>query len=161
MVIAHLGREHQTALDVIERALALNASCATAHYFGAHIEAFAGHSAPAKAHAERALRLSPFDPLAFAAFFALGVIAVHEAHYDEAEEHFARATQANSAAVGMPLCRVCALALAGRVDEARTVAQRALELRPGLRVRIFLEMGMIQPISERFVEGARLAGIPE
>ena len=47
------------------------------------------------------------------------------------EEHFARATQANSAAVGMPLCRVCALALAGRVDEARTVAQRALELRPG------------------------------
>ena len=133
MVIAHLGRDRQTALDFIERALALNASCATAHYFGAHIDAFAGHSAPATAHAERALRLSPFDPLAFEAFFALGVIAMHEARYDKAEELFARATQANSAAVGMPLCRVCALALAGRLDEARTVAQRALELRPSIR----------------------------
>jgi len=161
MVIAHLGREHQTALDVIERALALNASCATAHYWGAHIEAFAGHSAPATAHAERALRLSPFDPLAFEAFFALGIIAVHEAHYDKAAELFARATRANSAAVGMTLSRACALALAGRIDEARTVAQRAIEMRPSFRVRIFLEMGIILPIAERFAEGARLAGIPE
>jgi TolB-like protein len=161
MVIAHLGKDHETASAVIDRALALNASCAAAHYFGAHIQAFESHSAAATAHAGRALRLSPFDPLAFEAFLALGIIALHEARYDKAAELFASATRANSAAVGMLASRACALALAGRIDEARTTAQRVIELRPSFRVRIFFEMGTIQPIAERFAEGARLAGFPE
>ncbi len=54
MVIGHLGRDHETALSAIGRALSLNPSCATAHYTAGHINAFAGNSAAATQHAHRA-----------------------------------------------------------------------------------------------------------
>src|SRR5579863_2983626 len=73
-VIAQLERGHQMALRVIERALSLNPSSATAHYFGARILAFTGDAAGAVAHAQRALRLSPFDRMAYEAHGALGIV---------------------------------------------------------------------------------------
>lgn len=63
-VVALLGKDYKAASSGIERALSLNASCAAAHYFGSEIQAFSGNAAAATAHANRALRLSPFDPLA-------------------------------------------------------------------------------------------------
>ena len=39
-VITMLSKDHEAALSAVERALSLNASCATARYFGALIEAF-------------------------------------------------------------------------------------------------------------------------
>jgi adenylate cyclase len=44
-VIALLSKDHETALSAIERALALNASCATALYIGAMTNAFSGQPA--------------------------------------------------------------------------------------------------------------------
>jgi adenylate cyclase len=41
-VIIVLTKEHEMALGAIERALSLNASCATAHYFAGLVNAFAG-----------------------------------------------------------------------------------------------------------------------
>jgi tetratricopeptide (TPR) repeat protein len=65
LVITLLSKDHQVALSAIERALSLNPSCATTLYFGALIYAFVGHLAAATANANRALRLSPFDPGVF------------------------------------------------------------------------------------------------
>jgi hypothetical protein len=65
-------REHKAALSAIERALSFNPSSATALYWGALIHAASGNLAPATAYAHRALRLSPFDPVAFCAHSALG-----------------------------------------------------------------------------------------
>ena len=62
-VITMLSKDHEAALSAVERALSLNASCATALYFGALIYAFAGNPAAATSNANRALRLSPFDPI--------------------------------------------------------------------------------------------------
>jgi adenylate cyclase len=70
-----LSKDYTTAANVIERALSLNPSSAAAHYWGAIIHAASGNFAAVTAHANRALRLSPFDPLAFLAHTALG----HEA----------------------------------------------------------------------------------
>ena len=66
LVIAILSKDHKAALSAIERALSLNPSSATAHYWGAIIHASSGNSTAATAYANRALRLSPFDPVAFA-----------------------------------------------------------------------------------------------
>jgi hypothetical protein len=71
------------------------------------------------AHANRALRLSPFDPVAFVAHMALGHVAVYEAHYDEAVSHYAKAVQANPRHSWLYFCHAVALALAGRVEDAR------------------------------------------
>ena len=59
--ITILAKDRETALSAVDRALSLNASCATALYIGALVYAFAGRPADATASANRALRLSPFD----------------------------------------------------------------------------------------------------
>ena len=161
MVIGHLGGDHETALSAIARALSLNPSCATAHYFAGHINAFAGNSAAAAMHAERALRLSPFDVLAWDAPYALGIVAVHEQRFDEAASCFAKVVQANPGSGPLIYLKACALALAGRIDEGKSAAGQALQSSPGLRIRFFSEVGMAPSIAGKFADGARLLGLPE
>jgi len=159
--ITILSKDHQAALGAVERALALNASCATAHYFGALIYAFAGQPAAAAANANRALRLSPFDPFASFAHNALGAATIQEARYDEAAAHYAKAVQANPRFSTLYFFHAASLALAGRAEEARPVVRRLLELEPSFRSRFIFEVGYAMTITERFVEGARLLGLPE
>jgi adenylate cyclase len=71
LVILHLAHDFQAAAGAIANALALDSSCATALYFGAHIHAFSGDIAIGEDYANRALRLSPFDSLAFEGYQAL------------------------------------------------------------------------------------------
>jgi adenylate cyclase len=91
-----LGAEHEAALNAIDRALSLNPSCATALYLGAQAQALAAHGEKARTFALRALRLSPFDSLAFEANMALGGAALLEERYDEATACYAKAAQANA-----------------------------------------------------------------
>ncbi len=160
-VIIVLTKEHEMALSAIERALSLNASCATAHYFAALVNAFADRPTVVSFHAHRALRLSPFDPSAFEAHLALGMAAIGEANYDEAASCFARGSQINARHSLFPFFHAIALALAGRAGEATPLVQRGLTLEPGFRLRVFSEFGMARPIAEKFVEGGRLLGLPE
>jgi adenylate cyclase len=156
-----LSQDHGTALSAIERALSLNASCATALYFGALIYAFAGQPTPAASNASRALRLSPFDPFASFAHNALGTAAIQEAHYDEAASHYAKAVQANSRFSTLYFFQAASLALAGRMDEARPIVRRLLELEPTFRTRLIFEVGMVRSVADKLAEGARLLGLPE
>jgi adenylate cyclase len=160
-VITLLSKDHEAALGAVERALSLNASCATALYFGALIYAFAGDAAAASSKANRALRLSPFDPLAFMAHLALGLAASQEARYDEGASHFAKAVQANPRFSPLYFFHAGSLALAGRLQEAKPIVRRGFELDPGFRVRVLAELGFDPTIAEKFVEGARLLGLPE
>jgi tetratricopeptide (TPR) repeat protein len=160
-VIIAVSKDQETALNTIERALSLNASCAVALYFGALVYAFSGDSSAAVAHADRALRLSPFDPLSYLAHEAYGMAAVGQSRLDEAASHFGRAAQGNTGLGIIDLYHAAVLALAGRVEEARPIARRGLELMPGWRVRMFLEIGMAAAVADKFREGARLLRLPE
>ena len=71
-VTSLLSRDHEAALNAIDRALASNPSCATALYLAAQGTSFVGHSDKAAAYANRALRQSPFDLLVHEAYVALG-----------------------------------------------------------------------------------------
>ena len=161
LVIGHLGKDHEAAIGSIKSALAINSSSAMAHYFAAHIYAFAGHPAAAAANANRALRLSPFDPFASFAHNALGAAAIQEARYDKAAAHYAKAVQANPRFSTLFFFLAVALALAGRTAEARPVVRRLLELEPNFHSRLILEVGYAPTIAERFLHGARLLGLPE
>jgi adenylate cyclase len=97
-VIALLGKDRESALTAMERALSLNPSSAMAHIWAAHIHGLTGGDpAVATAHASRALRLSPFDPLTYVVYLALGFSAVQEGRYDEAASQFAKGVKANAA----------------------------------------------------------------
>jgi adenylate cyclase len=54
LTLLHLGHDFAAASGAVTRALSLNASCATAFYFGAHVNAFSGDPAVAEEYANRA-----------------------------------------------------------------------------------------------------------
>jgi adenylate cyclase len=112
-------------------------------------------------YAQRALRLSPFDPLVYAARIAMATAAVHEDRYDEAAAFFGKAAQANPGHGMFVLAQAESLALAGRLDEARLIWAKGLELEPEFRIRTLLEVGLIPSIFDKFARGARLLGARE
>jgi adenylate cyclase len=156
-----LSKDYKTAVSVIERALSLNPSSAAAHYWGALIQASSGNFAAVTAHANQALRLSPFDPVANVAHIALGHVAVVEGHYDEAASHHAKAVQANPRFSMAYFCQAIALALAGRVEEAGPIVRQLLELSPGFRSSKVFDYSVIGTFAAKFMEGGRLLGLPE
>jgi TolB-like protein/class 3 adenylate cyclase len=160
-VVIVLTKERELAMAAIERALSLNPSCATAHYFAALINSFANDPAATALHANCALRLSPFDPSAFEAHLALGMVAVGQGEFEAAVSCFAKGAQINPRHSLFPLMQGITLALAGRTNESAALIRRGLELEPGFRIRIFSEFGMTQPLAEKFIKGARLLGLPE
>ena len=161
LVITLLTRERGAALSAIERALALNPSCATALYFGSTMYGFAARPVEATAAANRALRLSPFDPVIFHAHLALGLAAIVEARYDEAASHCAKAVQANPRFGNLLFFHAASLALAGRQDEAAQVARRHMEMVPSARIAMLSEFGFASALTDKLIEGVRLLGLPE
>ena len=130
----HLGHDFEAASGAIARALAVNGSSATALYFGAHIHAYSGDAALAEDYAARALRLSPYDALAFEGHFAPGLVRIRDRRFDDAAANMAKAVQANPRFSVLYVVHAAALALAGRIEESKSVAKRVLELEPNFRV---------------------------
>jgi adenylate cyclase len=159
--VAHLEKNFDASLDAIERALSHNASCAAALFFGGEIHAWKGESGDAVDYARRALRLSPFDPLVYAAHIAMATAAVHEDRFDEAAAFFGKAAHANPGHGMFVLAQAESLALAGRLEEARPIWTKGLALEPEFRIRTLLEVGLISSICEKLARGARLLGARE
>jgi adenylate cyclase len=164
LVILHLDSDFATASRAIERALAINNSCATALYTGAHIHAFMGDLAIAEDYADRAFRLSPFDPQLFHRYEALGFIRLRAGQYEEAAAFFAEAVRANPRFSTLYADWAAALAMAGHKEEANRVAQRLLELEPDFRIQPFCDAigGFIIPeMAAVLASGLRKAELPE
>jgi adenylate cyclase len=160
-VAGFLGKDAKAALSAIERALSCNPSSAHAYYFGGALYACSGDPATGIAYAHRALRLSPFDPLAFEAHMALSAAALYEERYDEAAAWMAKCAEANPDFGGFLAAQAAPLALAGRMEEARSVCARAIELEPGISIRTARSHGLAPAIEAKLVQGYRLLGLPE
>ena len=131
-VITMLDKDHATGLSTTERALTLNPSCATAMYLGALTNAFAGRPAVAITLAERALRLSPFDVLAYQAHFARGAAAMQEGRYADAGAHIREALQVNANLSSLYFAGAAALALAGEARRCRIAGAARPRARAGV-----------------------------
>jgi tetratricopeptide (TPR) repeat protein len=84
IALALATRDLEAALELIDRALALSPNSVHAHDHGAVISTWAGRYDRAHALADRALRLSPFDPLSVMAFAAKAGAFLMEEQYNEA-----------------------------------------------------------------------------
>jgi adenylate cyclase len=73
LALGHLNRDLAAAIPWLDRAIALNPNSAPALGLGAMVRTFAGEYATAIDHADRAMRLSPFDPIFSAFSLARGV----------------------------------------------------------------------------------------
>jgi TolB-like protein/class 3 adenylate cyclase/Tfp pilus assembly protein PilF len=161
LVIGLLAHDADAALNAIERAVSVNPSSAAAYCHGAFLYGWSGHSATATTYAHRALRLSPFDPLAYHAHMALMFAAVQEERYDEAVAHGAKLAQVSPNFGPHLMAYAAALALAGRMDEARQVYARGLEIEPSYSHRTRRSVGAAPKLAEKLDRGFRLLGLPE
>lgn len=159
-VLTLLSKDTEAGLSAIDRALALNPSCATALYLGGLANALSGYPAPAIALSQRALRLSPFDFLAYEAHLAQGIAAVLESRYDDAVEHYRRMLLANANQSTLYFNAAVALVLAGKKDEGRLMARRGFEIEPQFRPRVFSEL-LAPTVAEKFIAGYRLLDLPD
>jgi adenylate cyclase len=158
--IAMVGRDNETALNAIDRSLALNSSYATGFAFGAIVRAFAGQYESAVQHAERAIRLNPLDPMGAQPYTSLTFAYLPLGRVEEAAAAAAKAIQLNpkfSYAHAMNV--ICRVKL-GRMDAAGAAAARLMELVP-FNVQMVTVLPMDPNVTADWAEALRRAGIPE
>jgi TolB-like protein len=153
-----------------EQALALDPNLADAHGMIGWGKVLLGRMAEAEGHINEALRLSPRDIFAFRWLAFVGFAKLQLGADAEAVAWLRRSIEANRNFPFAHFDLAAALALLGRLDEARAAAQAGLGLNPTFTVRRFLEAaanarGLSDPANlaghERILEGMRLAGVPE
>jgi TolB-like protein/class 3 adenylate cyclase len=160
--IGHLNLDLATAIPWLDRAIALNPNSASAFGKGAIVRNFAGDYATAADHADRAIRLSPFDNHIFTFSKARGDSHLYRRQASEAVVWLRRAAQENSRHASTFLHLGSALAHVGQLEEARAAIRHLLELRPMSSIR-WQHQHRLYPLGdyEYILEGARLAGLPE
>ena len=94
-VIAVMERDYATALDALDRALALSPSSALAFGFSSIVRAWMGDDATAIEHAGIGIRLSPYDPLIYLPYVGLAYAHFFAGDFVEAASAASRASQAN------------------------------------------------------------------
>src|SRR5947209_665475 len=132
--LAYVAGELNAGVAFIDRALLLNPNLATAWIVSGWVRVWLGEPEVAIAHLARAMRLSPLDPLinrtrttrAHAHFFA--------GRYDEASSWAAMALREWPDYQTALRIAAASNALAGRLEEAKSVRERLQKLDPKLRI---------------------------
>jgi adenylate cyclase len=135
---ARATSDYETAIQMIDHALARNPSNAHALAYGAVLNGWAGRFDLAISLAERALRCSPFDPIRH---LALAITARARLVQGDAEAALAAARRAVQATPGhLPshgYVLICLVRL-GRTQELETALERMRTSFPGVRLAHFL-----------------------
>jgi tetratricopeptide (TPR) repeat protein len=133
-VIGVVEHDFATALDALDRSIELSPSSAFAHAFSSIICAWKGDDPGSVAHAEMALRHSPFDPLIWLPYIGLAYTHFFCGRFEQAISAADRALQGNPRFSVPAFLKTAALARLGREAEAAASARRLLELQPGFTI---------------------------
>lgn len=156
------GHDRAAAFSAMEAALAISPSSALTYILGSVIHGWGGDAERAIEWSERGVRLSPFDPWAFAAFDAQALGHFHLGRYEEASCAAYKAVQANPAHSITYVQLSAALAKLGRLDEAKLAATRVLDLHPTFRFgRQFAGVNCAPALAESLGDALRAAGLPQ
>jgi TolB-like protein/class 3 adenylate cyclase len=160
------SRRAEQAIAELERALALDRNLAFAHAQIGFAKAVLGCPEETEGHVREALRLSPHDVRAYiwCDFVATAKILMGQ---DEAALPWCRKSLESSRVYPMAhFHHAAALAICGRINEARLEAKAGLALIPDFTVRRYQEDALSDNPTylsqrRRILEGLRLAGAPE
>jgi TolB-like protein/DNA-binding SARP family transcriptional activator/Tfp pilus assembly protein PilF len=161
--VAHKKRDQQAAEDAMNNAINRNPNLADAHGYLAMILGFKGDYAGSKEQAERALRLSPHDPMKTFWFDALAMAAFVSGDYQLAVEWAEKAVQENASYVGALRVLAASYGQTGQLEAAGPVVDMMRELTPGMTcAETALGMPFRNTCDEkRYLQGLRLAGLPQ
>jgi adenylate cyclase len=162
-VIAVCGSDYETALAAFDRSFALSSSLAAALGFSSVVRAWKGDDAIAVEQANRAIRLSPFDPWIYLPYVGLAYAHFAAGRFEETVGAASLASQSNPRFTVPVILHAAALGCLGRSVDVKAVVQRLLELQPGLTVATaILSARYVDPANIAALEDAlRRAGLPE
>jgi len=161
-VIGLVDHDYDTAMNAIDRGLALTPSSALALSLGSVILGHAGRTAEAIDYAERALRWCPLDRTVNVPYVGLGIAHCAAGDWEAAIPACGKCEQANPRFSLPYFLRAAALSQLGRIEEAKVPAQRGLQLEPGFTVSGFVRAhtGRAE-IWEPIGDALRRLGLPE
>ena len=151
LILAVLGavhtilRNHGTARIMLERAVALDPNAAWAWSRLGWLENYSEHSERAIEYFQRALRLSPLDPMNFNNY--VGMASAHEVaeRYDEAVALYRRGLQERPHAHWILRNLVSALVGAGRLEEAKVEFGHLCSAYPDFTIAKFKKAMVFSP----------------
>jgi TolB-like protein/tetratricopeptide (TPR) repeat protein len=161
--LAFVVGELDDGMALIDRALALDPNLAAAWRFKGFVKVFLGQPEEAIDPLERALRLSPLDPLIF--IVQMGFIFVHffAGRYDEALASGKKALAINPNYTTAVLMTAISAALAGRDDETIKAVSQLLKLDTTCTISTFRDFWPLRREQDRaaFEKGLQLTNLPE
>jgi len=161
-VVGGVEHDFSTALDALDRSLALSPSSALAFGFISIIRAWKGDYSIAVAHGEAAIRHSPSDPLIYLPYVGLTYSHFFAGRFQDAVSSANRALQSNPRFSVPCYLRTSALANLGREADAVENARYMIELQPTFTIASLVDSRFTsdEHIS-LLVEGLRKAGVRE
>lgn len=156
------AHDRRAGSAAFEAALAVSPSSAITYILGGVVHGWAAHAAQAVAWGERALRLSPFDPWAFAAYHALALGHLVEGRAEEAAAAAYRGVNANPGHSISHMILAAALVRVGSLDGAGAAGERVMALQPGFRFsRQLAGVNCAPQLASALEEALRACGLPE
>jgi TolB-like protein/class 3 adenylate cyclase len=162
--IALLAGEHATGLNAIERALALNPNCALAWMVCGWVQPLLNRADLAVASFERAMRLSPIDPLGYLSKAGLALAHACAGRYREAMDWVDQSLRDQPGWTASLYLKVALCGLLDRTDEGQQWVARLIELIPDPTIaRLESAVASFMPAQIRvgLTAGLRKSGVPE
>jgi adenylate cyclase len=157
-----ITREFQTALFLLEKALALDPNSSWAWNRSGWLRTFRDDPETGIDHFERAIRLSPLDPMIFNSYAGIGDAHFVAGRYLDAVGWLEKARLAQPKAAWINRFLAASYAMTGRQQEAETCIQRLLVASPSLTVTaVRTAPPFSKEVIDRLCEGLQQAGLPE
>jgi TolB-like protein/DNA-binding CsgD family transcriptional regulator len=164
--LATLAGEVSHGISLIKKSLALNPNSANAWVSSSITHACLGDAKAAVEDSSRAQRLNPLDTNYQNQWYAISIAHFVAARYEDATDAADKALAELPAYPAGLRMKVATCGLLGRVAEGREYVERLLAVNPDSTVS-WLKAFWEAPLRhnpralEKFLEGARLAGLPE
>jgi adenylate cyclase len=160
LISAFMVGDSEGAIEIADRAVALNPHSYAAWYCRGWVYRVAGLQEEAVRSFERAIRMSPVDPQLHQSFAGMGLAFIELDRFEEAVVAGKKAERHNPSWPVTYRCLASAFAHLGRDAEAREAAARVLEVDPTFTISSWIARGG-QSKSKLLMEGLRKAGLPE
>jgi adenylate cyclase len=159
-ISAYVVGDCEISVELADRAVALNPNSSNAWNIRGWVHKVTGLPEEALRSFERAIRMSPVDPLLHRAFVGMGYAFVELSRFDEAIVAAKKALRQNPSYSMAYRCLASAFAHLGRDAEAREAAASLLETDPTFTISSWIARGG-QSNAKLLIEGLRKAGLPE
>jgi TolB-like protein len=161
-IASYLQKDFKLARRCFDAALGLNPNAAQAWLWSAAAHAWMGEGSRAIDEINKAMALSPYDPLMYAYSGIAGMAYLADGQYERAIECALRCMRENETYTHAYRLLAIAAQLTGREEQARDAVRALLKLEPDLTVERFRKRypGSASPHADGYCDALARAGVP-